>query len=112
MQNAGWAALLIPPLSGYYTHSCCKISPTSSPTALRNFTSHQTQRTSSFDLLMSLSCCSRASGTVTMPTLGSIVQKGKFAAAALPFSTMALNRVDCVQESSVQCYMQCWQVQQ
>jgi hypothetical protein len=27
--------------------------------------------------------------------LGSMVQKGKLAAAALPFSTMALNRVDC-----------------
>lgn len=29
-----------------------------------------------------------------MPTLGSMVQKGKLAAAALPFSTMALKRVD------------------
>lgn len=51
-------------------------------------------RTVSFDLEMPLSCCRRASGTVTMPTLGSMVQKGKLAAAALPFSTMALNRVD------------------
>mmetsp|Transcript_10478 Transcript_10478/g.26022 ORF Transcript_10478/g.26022 Transcript_10478/m.26022 type:complete len:202 (-) Transcript_10478:146-751(-) len=38
--------------------------------------------------------CRRGSGTVTMPVLGSMVQKGKLAAAALPFSTMALNRVD------------------
>ncbi len=30
-----------------------------------------------------------------MPTLGSMVQKGKLAACALPFSTSALNRVDC-----------------
>jgi hypothetical protein len=29
-----------------------------------------------------------------MPTLGSIVQKGKLAAAALPFSTIALKSVD------------------
>jgi hypothetical protein len=47
-------------------------------------------------LLMSLSTCSLLSGTVTMPVLGSMVQKGKLAAAALPFSTMALNSVDCV----------------
>jgi hypothetical protein len=36
-----------------------------------------------------------------MPTLGSMVQKGKLAAAALPFSTMALNRVDY--EAGQQC---------
>jgi hypothetical protein len=41
------------------------------------------------------STSSRESGTVTMPTLGSMVQKGKLAAAALPFSTIALKRVDC-----------------
>jgi hypothetical protein len=52
-------------------------------------------RTVSLDLLILLSSDSRGSGTVTMPTLGSIVQKGKLAAAALPFSTMALNSVDC-----------------
>ena len=39
--------------------------------------------------------CSLESGTVTMPVFGSIVQKGKLAAAALPFSTIALNSVDC-----------------
>jgi hypothetical protein len=50
----------------------------------------------SFDLLILLSSDSLGSGTVTMPTLGSIVQKGKFAAAAFPFSTIALNRVDCI----------------
>jgi hypothetical protein len=59
---------------------------------------HQQQRqqklTVSRDLLILLSSCSRGSGTVTMPTLGSMVQKGKLAAAALPFSTMALNSVD------------------
>jgi len=37
----------------------------------------------------------RGSGTATIATLGSIVQKGKFAAWALPFFTSALNRVDC-----------------
>jgi hypothetical protein len=47
------------------------------------------------------SCSSRASGTVTMPTLGSIVQNGKFAAAALPFSTIALNSVDCARGAAV-----------
>jgi hypothetical protein len=51
--------------------------------------------TSSLEPEMSLSCFKRGSGTVTMPTLGSMVQKGKLAAAALPFSTMALKRVDC-----------------
>ena len=37
---------------------------------------------------------SRVSGTSTIPTLGSMVQNGKFAAWAFEFSTMALNRVD------------------
>lgn len=55
--------------------------------------------TVSLDLETSLSCCRRASGTVTMPTLGSMVQKGKLAAAALPFSTIALNSVDCRPDS-------------
>lgn len=36
---------------------------------------------------------SRSSGTATKPTLGSIVQKGKFPACALAESQMALNRV-------------------
>jgi hypothetical protein len=36
----------------------------------------------------------RGSGTATVPTLGSMVQNGKLAASALPFSTSALNRVD------------------
>ncbi len=51
--------------------------------------------TSSLDLLMLESTLRRSSGTVTMPVLGSMVQKGKLAACAFPFSTMALNRVDC-----------------
>ena len=45
--------------------------------------------------------CSRSSGTATMPMFGSIVQKGKLAASALPFSHMALNSVDCMQQVSV-----------
>ena len=36
----------------------------------------------------------RSSGTETTPTLGSIVQNGKFAASALAFATRALKRVD------------------
>jgi len=40
-----------------------------------------------WDLPRSLSTPSRGSGTATMPTLGSIVQNGKLAACALPFST-------------------------
>ena len=39
--------------------------------------------------------CSRSSGTATMPTFGSIVQKGKFAACALAFLQIALKSVDC-----------------
>jgi hypothetical protein len=35
----------------------------------------------------------RASGTDTVPSFGSIVQKGKFS-AAMPFFVRALNRVD------------------
>ena len=46
-------------------------------------------------LVMVDSWSRRESGTVTMPTFGSMVQKGKLAASALPFSTMALNSVDC-----------------
>mmetsp|Transcript_20940 Transcript_20940/g.35094 ORF Transcript_20940/g.35094 Transcript_20940/m.35094 type:complete len:217 (+) Transcript_20940:688-1338(+) len=46
------------------------------------------------DLLRFDSTSRRSSGTATSPTLGSIVQKGKFAASALPFSTNALNSVD------------------
>ena len=36
----------------------------------------------------------RSSGTLTMPTLGSIVQKGKLAACALRVWVTALNRAD------------------
>ena len=42
-----------------------------------------------------LSTSRRGSGTATMPTLGSMVQKGKLAACALAFSHSALNIVDC-----------------
>mmetsp|Transcript_56751 Transcript_56751/g.166086 ORF Transcript_56751/g.166086 Transcript_56751/m.166086 type:complete len:205 (+) Transcript_56751:593-1207(+) len=45
------------------------------------------------DLAVSPSSCSRVSGTVARATLGSIVQKGKFAASALPFSHKALKSV-------------------
>ncbi len=44
-------------------------------------------------LTMSDSWFSRGSGTGTMPTFGSIVQNGKFA-AAMPAFVSALNRVD------------------
>mmetsp|Transcript_3112 Transcript_3112/g.8671 ORF Transcript_3112/g.8671 Transcript_3112/m.8671 type:complete len:231 (-) Transcript_3112:153-845(-) len=40
------------------------------------------------------SCSRRGSGTPTTPTLGSMVQNGKLAACAAPFSTMALKSVD------------------
>lgn len=40
--------------------------------------------------------------TCTMPTLGSMVQKGKLAACALPFSTSALNSVDYMGEGKGQ----------
>lgn len=40
-----------------------------------------------WDLLRSERTFKRESGTATMPTLGSIVQKGKLAAWAFPFST-------------------------
>ena len=39
------------------------------------------------DLLRLERTSNRGSGTATTPTFGSIVQKGKFAACALPFST-------------------------
>lgn len=39
--------------------------------------------------------CNLSSGTATTPMLGSIVQKGKFAACAFAFLQMALNKVDC-----------------
>ena len=45
-------------------------------------------------LLSSPSKFKRWSGTETEPTLGSIVQKGKFAAWAWAFATRALNKVD------------------
>ena len=45
-------------------------------------------------LEMSASTCRRSSGTETMPVLGSMVQKGKLAACAWPFLTIALKRVD------------------
>ena len=47
------------------------------------------------ELFRRVSTASRSSGTATMPTLGSMVQNGKFAAWALPFSQRALNSVDC-----------------
>jgi hypothetical protein len=43
---------------------------------------------------MAASLSSRASGTATSPTLGSIVQKGKFAAWAAAVRVNALNKVD------------------
>eukprot|EP00976_Prorocentrum_cordatum_P042418 859313-Prorocentrum_minimum.AAC.2 len=46
------------------------------------------------DLLRLDKTSKRSSGTGTSPTLGSIVQKGKFAASALVPSTSALKRVD------------------
>lgn len=42
------------------------------------------------ELVMLLSTCRRGSGTATLPTFGSIVQNGKLAASALPFSHRAL----------------------
>ena len=50
--------------------------------------------TISWLLESSASCCSRSSGTDTVPTLGSMVQKGKLAAWAWALATRALNRVD------------------
>ena len=47
------------------------------------------------ELLSWLKTARRSSGTATTPTLGSMVQNGKFAAWALPFSHSALNSVDC-----------------
>ncbi len=44
-----------------------------------------------FDMLLRVS--SRESGTATIPTFGSIVQNGKLAACAFPFSQIALKRV-------------------
>ena len=49
--------------------------------------------TTRFGRSISASRTSRSSGTVMTPTLGSIVQKGKFAACALAFDRQ-LNRVD------------------
>lgn len=46
---------------------------------------------------------SRGSGTATMPTFGSMVQKGKLAACALPFSHSALNMVDCGAQRNHKC---------
>ena len=45
------------------------------------------------DFSSSASLSMRTSGTGTMPVLGSMVQKGKFSAAALPLAN-ALKRVD------------------
>ena len=42
---------------------------------------------------ISANCCKRSSGTVIMPTFGSIVQNGKFAACALALDRQ-LNNVD------------------
>ena len=47
-----------------------------------------------FDFAMAASRSSRASGTATSPTLGSIVQKGKFAACAAAVWVSALKSVD------------------
>jgi hypothetical protein len=47
-----------------------------------------------FDFAISASLSSRGSGTATSPTLGSIVQKGKFAACAAAVRVSALNSVD------------------
>src|SRR6056297_192116 len=46
------------------------------------------------DAAMPASLSSRTSGTATSPTLGSIVQKGKFAACAAAVRVSALNSVD------------------
>ena len=46
------------------------------------------------DLAIPASLSSRESGTATSPTLGSIVQKGKFAAWAAAVRVSALKRVD------------------
>ena len=46
------------------------------------------------DLESSAKISNLLSGTDTRPTLGSIVQKGKFAASALALATKALNNVD------------------
>src|SRR5581483_3898116 len=46
------------------------------------------------DLAMRASTSRRSSGTATRPTLGSIVQNGKFAACAAAVEVSALNRVD------------------
>ena len=46
------------------------------------------------DLAIAASRSSRASGTFTSPTFGSMVQKGKFAACAAAVRVSALNRVD------------------
>ena len=48
----------------------------------------------SFELESNFSCSKRGSGTATVPTLGSIVQKGKLAAWAWALATRALKRVD------------------
>ena len=47
-----------------------------------------------FDLAISASFASRASGTDTSPTFGSIVQNGKFAACAAAVRVSALKSVD------------------
>ena len=47
----------------------------------------------SFELYISPSCLILSSGTATIPTLGSIVQKGKLAACA-PAFVSELNKVD------------------
>src|SRR6056300_554807 len=47
-----------------------------------------------FELAIAANLSKRGSGTATSPTLGSIVQNGKFAACAAAVFVSALNRVD------------------
>lgn len=67
------------------------LAPLTSPAISTNSMDAGTAR---WDLLSSESTWRRGSGTATIPTFGSIVQKGKLAACAFPFSTTALKRVD------------------
>lgn len=60
------------------------LAPLTSPAISTNSMDAGTAR---WDLLSSESTWRRGSGTATIPTFGSIVQKGKLAACAFPFST-------------------------
>ena len=74
----------------YYTRRCeikdtsPWLAPLTSPAISTNSIDAGTAR---WDLLRSESTWRRGSGTATIPTFGSIVQKGKLAACAFPFST-------------------------